>query len=131
MTRAEQAAEQVKKQREKLDAMQKAFDVKIAEARKHRRQAETMQRAEDRKVNRKQRAQWGAIADEAGLFVWSTPDFVSVCTVLKRYLPVTNPAPVLEALLRHKPGSPHGVSKSSDPDTREPAPTTPIEVTVG
>jgi hypothetical protein len=131
MTRAEQAAEKVKKQREKLEAMQQAFDAKIAEAREKRRQAETMQRAEDRKVNRKQRAQWGAIADEAGLFLWSTPDFVAVCAVLKRYLPVSNPARVLEALVRDKRSSSDGVSRASHTDTPASVPAAPAEVTVG
>jgi hypothetical protein len=132
MTRAEQAAEKVKKHREKLDAMQKAFEARMAEAKDAKRKAEALQREEDRKVNRKKRAQWGAIADEAGLFTWSTPDFVSVCAVLKRYLPVTHPARTLEALLRDKRSSlSEGVSRDSDTATRAPAPAVSSEIAVG
>lgn len=131
MTRAEQAAEKVRKQRDKLDAMQKAFEVKVAEAKDEKRKAEALQREEDRKVNRRQRVQWGAIADDAGLFTWSTPDFAAVCDVLGRYLLVPNPAAVLEGVLRDKGGSSNGVSRPSDHDRVEPAPAAPTAVTVG
>jgi hypothetical protein len=131
MTRAEQAAEKVKKHHERLAAMQKAFEMRMAEAKEEKRKAEAMQREEDRKVNRRQRAQWGALADEAGLFAWSTADFIAVCAILKRYLPVANPAPVLEALVRHKPSLREGGSRSSEPDTREPVPAVPTEITIG
>jgi hypothetical protein len=131
MTRAEQAAEKVKKHREKLDAMQKAFEARMAGAKEEKRKAEAMQRAEDRKMNTAQRAQWGELADKAGLFTWSTSDFAAVCGVLGRYLLVPNPAAVLEGVLRDKRESSNGVSRSIDPGKVETAPAAPTAITVG
>jgi hypothetical protein len=123
MTRAEQAAEKVKKHREKLAAMQKAFEAKMAEAKEEKRKAEAIQREEDRNVNKRQRREWGAIADDAGLFAWSTADFAAVCGVLGRYLLVPNPAAVLEGVLRDKRGSVNGSRLREGTDTL--APTAP------
>jgi transcription termination factor NusB len=131
MTRVEQAAENVRKRRARLAAIEAAFKAKMAEERAETHAAEAVQREVDRKANRKKRAHWGALVDEAGLFVWDANDFAAVCAMLKRYLPVTNPAPVLEALLRRTHGSREGMSRASDSDRTETTPPVSAEVTVG
>lgn len=88
MTRAERAAEKVRKEKEKRDAQ----DRKV-------RKAESTFREETRKADNKRRYYIGALAHEAGLFAWSNSEIAAVFAVLARLQETPNPAAVLDGLL--------------------------------
>lgn len=99
MTRAEQAAEKVRKAQEKRAEAQRRAKEKDVELAELERQAAATVREETRKATNKRRYHVGAVFDEAGLFAWSNAELVAVAAVLSRFAGVPNPATVLEGLL--------------------------------
>ena len=95
MTRAERAAEQVKKMQEKKQALERAMKAKLAEQQLETRRAEAALREVVRKEDNKRRYHVGALAHEAGLFAWSNADLKAVFAVLATLGDLRNPAAVL------------------------------------
>jgi hypothetical protein len=71
----------------------------VAEQRKAVALAEAAQREAARKDLHKRRYHVGALAHEAGLFVWSNADLAGVFAVLAKLRDVPNPGAVLEGIL--------------------------------
>jgi hypothetical protein len=99
MTRAERAAEKVRKERAKLAQQEWAAKMAALEQRKAIAQAEATVREETRKAVNKRRYHVGALADDAGLFAWSNADLAAAFAVLALLCDTPNPAAVLEGLL--------------------------------
>ena len=99
MTRAERAAEKVRREKAKLAEKEQAAKDTVAEQRKAVALAEAAQREVVRKDLHKRRYHVGALAHEAGLFVWSNADLAGVFAVLARLQNVPHPVAVLEGLL--------------------------------
>jgi hypothetical protein len=99
MTRAERAAEKVRREKEKLAEKAQAAKDAVAEQRKAVALAEAAQREAARKDLHKRRYHVGALAHEAGLFVWSNADLAGVFAVLAKLRDVPNPGAVLEGIL--------------------------------
>jgi hypothetical protein len=99
MTRAERAAEKVRKEKERLAEQEREAKEQRANQRKAIAQAEAAQREETRKADNKRRYHVGALAQEAGLFVWSNSDLKAVFAVLGRLGDTPNPAAFLEGFL--------------------------------
>lgn len=104
MTRAERAADQVRKAKEKTAALERRLKEQLAEQHTETRRAEAALREATRKADNKRRYHWGALAQEAGLFGWSNADWKAVCAVLARLKDAPNPAAVLEGLLEENGG---------------------------
>lgn len=103
MTRAERAAEKVRKEKEELAEQELHAKQKREMQRRAIAQAEAALREETRKAVNKRRYYWGALADEAGLFGWSDAEWMGVCAVLEKMRGTPHPAAVLEGLLSDKP----------------------------
>jgi len=99
MTRAERAAEQVRKAQAKLDAQERQAKAERAERLRAIAQAKATAREETRKMTNKRRYFVGALADDAGLFVWNNSEIAAVFAVLAGMKDIPNPAAVLEGLL--------------------------------
>jgi hypothetical protein len=103
MTRAERALEKVRKEKEKRDEEQRRAKERDEAQRKVIAHAEAAVREETRKATNKRRYHVGALADEAGLFVWSNAEFKAVFAVLAVLADVPNPAEFLEGALTDTP----------------------------
>lgn len=99
MTRAERAAEKVRKEKEKVADLERELKERLAEQREETRKAEATLREETRKEDNRRRYHWGATAQEAGLFGWSNADWLAVCAVLARLKDTPHPAAVLAGVL--------------------------------
>jgi hypothetical protein len=99
MTRAERAAEHVRKAKAHLVEEDQRAKARRAAQRQEVMQAQAVVREETRKATNKRRYRVGALADEAGLLLWSDADLMAVFTVLTRLLTLPNPAAVLDAVL--------------------------------
>lgn len=99
MTRAERAAEKVRKEKAKLAEQQRLAKEGEAKQRLEIRVAEAQVREETRKATHKRRYHVGVLAEEAGLFAWSDADLAAVFAVLGTLREVSHPAAVLEGLL--------------------------------
>jgi hypothetical protein len=99
MTRAERAAEKVRREKERLAAAEQRAKDKLAEQRRAVAQAEAIEREETRKAVHKRCYHVGALAHEAGLFAWSNADLAAVFAVLATLGNMPHPAAVLEAVL--------------------------------
>jgi hypothetical protein len=99
MTRAERAAAQVRKAKEKAEALERTQKEARVRQQEETRKAEAVLRDETRKATYKRRYYVGALADDAGLFAWSNTDFRAVFAVLARLSNVPAPAALLDGLL--------------------------------
>jgi len=99
MTRAELAAEKVRKAKAKLAEEERRAQEKRVAQRKTIMQAEASVREETRKATNKRRYYVGALADEAGLLAWSDTDLQKVFLAVARLRETPNPGAVLESLL--------------------------------
>jgi hypothetical protein len=104
MTRAERAAEKVRKAQEKRAEAQRLAKERDAVLAQDARQAEAMLRQETRSADNKRCFAIGMLAKEQGLFAWSNADMQAVFAVLARLASSPHPATVLEVLL----ADPHG-----------------------
>jgi hypothetical protein len=104
MTRAERAAEKLRREKAKLAEKEQAAKDAVAEQRKAVAQAEAAQREAARKDLHKRRYHVGALAHEAGLFVWSNADLAAFFAALARLQNVPNPVAVLEGVLGAETG---------------------------
>jgi hypothetical protein len=96
MTRAERAAEQVRKAKEKAAALERLLKVRLAEQHLETRQKEARLREETRKLTNKWRFHVGSLADEAGLRAWAPKDLALVFQVLATLGDVSQALAVLE-----------------------------------
>lgn len=108
MTRAEQAAEKLRKEKEKAAELNRLYKEDLAKQQTETRKAEAALREATRKADNKRRYHWGAVAQEAGLFDWSNADWQAVCAVLARLADVPHPAALLEAVLCENGVDVHG-----------------------
>ena len=99
MTRAERAAETVRKAKERLLEHERIAKEQRLAQRKAIMQAEAAVREEDRKATNKRRYHVGAMADEAGLFAWSNADLRGLFGLLATLGDCPDPVAVLEGLL--------------------------------
>jgi hypothetical protein len=83
-----------------------AARLKMETQRKHLAAIQAQQKAAAKKLRDRRRYRVGAMADEAGLLVWSDADLAAVCAVLAQLKDVPHPAAVLEALLEDGCGMP-------------------------
>lgn len=111
MTRAERAAEKLRKEQEKTADLERKQKEALAEQQVEVRKAEAVLREEMRKADNKKRYRWGAIAQEHALFVWDDADWQAICTVLAHLVDTPNPAAVLEALVSDNGVSLHGAGE--------------------
>jgi hypothetical protein len=99
MTRAERAAEKLRKEQAKLDAQDRQAKAERAERLRAVAQAKATAREEARIANNKRRYYVGALADDAGLFAWSNSEIAAVFAVLARLRNAPAPAALLDGLL--------------------------------
>ena len=99
MTRAEQAAEKVRKAQAKRTEEQRKAKAKDAALAVLERQAEAVKRLEDKKDATRRRHAVGDLAARAGLFVWSDAVLTQLFGLLATLAPCPNPVAVLEGLL--------------------------------
>lgn len=99
MTRAEQAAEKVRKAREKRAEAQRRADEKDAELAGLERQAEAVKRLEDKKALSRRRHAVGDLAERRGLFVWDNAVLDELFALLATLAPCPNPVAMLAGLL--------------------------------
>lgn len=104
MTKLERAAEKARKEKEKLQEIERLAKETRAAQREAIQYAEAAVREETRKATNKRRYQVGAMAEEAGLFAWSAADFGAVFQLLARLKDCPHPAAVLEGLLEAEDG---------------------------
>lgn len=99
MTRAERAAEKVRKEKEQRAKQQRRAQAHDDKRRAAIAKAEAILREEDRKTRNKRRFQVGAVAEEAGLFALDQATLVNLFTLLTSLTDLPNPVAVLDALL--------------------------------
>ena len=105
MTKLERAAEKARKEKEKLQEIERLARESRAAQRKTILQAEAAVREETRKATNKRRFHVGALADEAGLFAWSNADLRGLFVLLATLRDSPDPVAVLEGLLLKKGGA--------------------------
>jgi hypothetical protein len=99
MTRAERAAEQVRKAKEKLAEHERKAKEERAKQQEATRKAKVLLAEAVRKDDNKRRYRVGALAQDAGLFVWSDTDLAAVFAVLARLKETPHPAVLLDGVL--------------------------------
>lgn len=99
MTRAERAAEKVRKAKAKTAELEQLLKAKLAEQRVEERSAELVLREETRKADKRRCARIGELAQEAGLFVWSDTELAGLFQLLATLTPCPDPVAVFEGLL--------------------------------
>lgn len=99
MTRAELAAEKVRKAREKRAEEQRRAKEKDAVLAGRERQAEAVKRLEDKKATGRRRHAVGDLAERRGLFGWENAVLDELFALLATLAPCPNPVAVLEGLL--------------------------------
>lgn len=99
MTRAERAAEKLRKAKEKAEALQRLHKEQMVAQHAERRKAELVFREETRKADKRRCARIGELAQEAGLFVWSDTELAGLFQILATLTPCPDPVAFLAGLL--------------------------------
>jgi hypothetical protein len=99
MTRAERAAEKVRKEKEKTAALKQRQKEERAAQTEKERHAQAAASELRRQDDNKRCYHVGAMAQEAGLFTWENADIQAVFAVLARLLNAPAPAALLDGLL--------------------------------
>jgi hypothetical protein len=105
MTRAELAAEKVRKAKAKREEAQRLAKEKDAALAQSERQAAAQARLEARKALTRRRYAVGDLAERAGLFAWDNTVLGDLFTLLALLVETPNPVAVLDALLGEVPES--------------------------
>jgi len=99
VTKLERAAEKARREKVKLEEIERLAKESRAAQRKTILQAEAAVREETRKATNKRRFHVGAMAEEAGLFAWSNADLQKIFLAVARLGETPSPGAVLESLL--------------------------------
>jgi len=102
MTRLERATEKARKEKDKLQEIERLARETRAAQRTAILQAEATARLEARKALSGRRYAVGAQAERAGLFVWDNATLADLFALLVTLLDAPNPVAVLEALLQDR-----------------------------
>jgi hypothetical protein len=99
VTKLERAAEKARREKAKLEEIERLARESRAAQRKTILQAEAAVREETRKATNKRRYYVGFLAEEAGLFTWSNADLQKIFLAVARLGAMPNPGTVLEGVL--------------------------------
>jgi Cys-tRNA synthase (O-phospho-L-seryl-tRNA:Cys-tRNA synthase) len=110
VTKLERAAEKARREKAKLEEIERLAKESRAAQRKTILQAEAAVREETRKATNKRRYYVGFLAEEAGLFTWSNADLQKIFLAVARLGETPSPGAVLESLLLDVPAGSVGIT---------------------